>query len=62
MWPGDEHFEQVMKTRGELELRGKRYAVDGHQVRGGSWGCQPRPEQWGDVQDVQYPDYLPKNG
>ena len=32
MWPGDKHFEQVMNARGELELRGKRYAVDGYHV------------------------------
>ena len=43
VWPGDKHFEQVMKTEGELVLRGKRYAVAGYHVRDRSWG-QPRPE------------------
>ena len=43
VWPGDKHFEQVMRTRGDLTLRGKRYVVDGYHVRDRSWG-QPRPE------------------
>jgi hypothetical protein len=43
VWPGDKHFEQVMKNEGELLLRGKRYSVNGYHVRDRSWG-QPRPE------------------
>ncbi|MET0660822.1 MAG: hypothetical protein ABW110_21995, partial [Steroidobacteraceae bacterium] len=38
MWPSGRHFEQAMKTRGELTLRGKRYKVDGYTVRDRSWG------------------------
>jgi hypothetical protein len=37
------HFEQVMRTRGELVLRGERYDVDGFHVRDRSWG-ELRPE------------------
>lgn len=33
------HFEQAMKTRGELTLRGKTYKVDGYHVRDRSWGA-----------------------
>lgn len=43
MWPGDRHFEQVMRTRGELLLRGVPHKIDGFYVRDRSWG-QPRPE------------------
>jgi len=43
VWPGDKHFEQVMRTKGELVLRGKPYRIDGYHVRDRSWG-QPRPE------------------
>lgn len=32
------HFEQAMRTRGELTLRGKRYKVDGYSIRDRSWG------------------------
>lgn len=37
------HFEQGMKTRGQLTLRGKRYEVNGYTIRDRSWG-QLRPE------------------
>ena len=37
------HFEQPMKARGELRLRGRRYEVDCFTVRDRSWG-KPRPE------------------
>lgn len=39
VFAGDKHFEQTMKTRGEIVLRGKRYAVDGYCVRDRSWGA-----------------------
>jgi len=32
------HFEQPMKTKGFLMLRGRRYEVDGYNVRDRSWG------------------------
>lgn len=38
MWPGSKHFEQVMRVKGELRLRGQTYAVDGHNIRDRSWG------------------------
>ena len=38
VWPGSKHFEQVMRTRGELTLRGKRYEIAGFNVRNRSWG------------------------
>jgi hypothetical protein len=37
------HFEQVMRTRGDLMLRGERYEVDSFNVRDRSWG-ELRPE------------------
>lgn len=41
------HFDQVMRTSGEVRLRGRTYRVDGHTVRDRSWGEargeQPRP-------------------
>jgi hypothetical protein len=37
------HFEQGMKTTGQLTLRGKRYEVNGFTIRDRSWG-QLRPE------------------
>jgi hypothetical protein len=37
------HFDQPMKVKGELLLRGKRYAIDCYNVRDRSWG-KPRPE------------------
>lgn len=38
MWPGDKHFEQVMKVEGQLKLRGQSYDVGGYNVRDRSWG------------------------
>jgi hypothetical protein len=43
MFGDGKHFEQVMRIRGELLLRGKRYDVDCYNVRDRSWG-KPRPE------------------
>lgn len=37
------HFEQPMRVRGSLTLRGRSYAVDCFNVRDRSWG-KPRPE------------------
>jgi hypothetical protein len=37
------HFEQVMRTQGQLVLRGERYDVDSFHVRDRSWG-ELRPE------------------
>lgn len=37
------HFEQAMKVKGELLLRGESHAVDCYTVRDHSWG-KPRPE------------------
>ena len=37
------HLDQTMKVKGELLLRGKRYAIDCYNVRDRSWG-KPRPE------------------
>lgn len=38
MWPSSRHFEQVMRVKGELRMRGERYVVDGYNVRDRSWG------------------------
>jgi hypothetical protein len=38
MWSSGRHFEQAMKTSGELTLRGKKYKVDGYTIRDRSWG------------------------
>lgn len=43
MFSSNLHFEQGMKTKGEVVLRGKRYEVDWYTVRDRSWG-QPREE------------------
>jgi hypothetical protein len=37
-WPNNKHFEQVMRTKGELVLRGARHCVDGFHIRDRSWG------------------------
>jgi hypothetical protein len=37
-WSSNVHFEQVMQTKGEVVLRGKRYEVNGTHVRDRSWG------------------------
>lgn len=37
-WPSGKHFEQVMRTQGEVVLRGKKYVVDGFNIRDRSWG------------------------
>jgi hypothetical protein len=44
MWPSGRHFEQALKTKGELILRGERYEVNGYTVRDRSWG-EGRSEQ-----------------
>ena len=38
MWPSGRHFEQALKTSGELTLRGKKHKVNGYTVRDRSWG------------------------
>jgi hypothetical protein len=43
MFADGNHFEQPMRVRGSLTLRGTRYAVDCFNVRDRSWG-KPRPE------------------
>jgi len=43
MFADGNHFEQTMKMRGKLKLRGREYAVDSYSVRDRSWG-KPRPE------------------
>jgi hypothetical protein len=43
MFDDGNHFEQTMKVKGELLLRGKSYQVDCFTVRDRSWG-KPRPE------------------
>ncbi|HEY3240960.1 MAG TPA: hypothetical protein VGL92_15435 [Acidimicrobiia bacterium] len=37
------HFDQAMRTEGEVTLRGRRHRVDGYTVRDRSWG-EVRPE------------------
>lgn len=44
MFGDGKHFEQGLRVRGELTLRGKSYKVDGYNVRDRSWG-KLRPEQ-----------------
>lgn len=43
MFGDGKHFEQPMRVRGEITLRGTRHAVDCFNVRDRSWG-KPRPE------------------
>ena len=43
MFDDGNHFEQTMKVKGKLVLRGKSYDVDSYTVRDRSWG-KPRPE------------------
>ena len=43
MFGDGNHFEQTMRMRGKLVLRGKEYKVDCYSVRDRSWG-KPRPE------------------
>jgi hypothetical protein len=43
MFADGNHFEQPMRVRGTLLLRGQRYEVDCYNVRDRSWG-KPRPE------------------
>jgi len=43
MFGDGNHFEQTMKVKGELVLRGKKYDVDSYTVRDRSWG-KPRQE------------------
>jgi hypothetical protein len=43
MFGDGNHFEQPMKVRGELVLRGQRYAVNCYTTRDRSW-AKPRPE------------------
>ncbi len=44
MWADGNHFEQTMKVRGSLTIKGKTYKVDCYNVRDRSWG-KPRPEK-----------------
>lgn len=42
VWSSNVHLEQVMRTVGEVTLRGKTYEVNGTHVRDRSWGeCRP---------------------
>ena len=43
MFGDGNHFEQAMRVKGELVLRGERHAVDCFTLRDRSWG-KPRPE------------------
>ena len=43
MFGDGRHFEQSMRVRGELTMRGKTHRVDGYTIRDRSWG-KPRPE------------------
>ncbi|MET0986388.1 MAG: hypothetical protein ABW034_13370 [Steroidobacteraceae bacterium] len=43
MFEDGNHFEQSMRMKGEVTLRGSRYAVDCYAIRDRSWG-KPRPE------------------
>jgi hypothetical protein len=43
LWADGRHFEQTMRVRGDLALAGRRYRVDGYNVRDRSWG-KPRSE------------------
>lgn len=43
MFGDGKHFEQAMRVRGEVMLRGKRHTVDCYNVRDRSWG-KARPE------------------
>ncbi len=43
MFGDGKHFEQPMRVRGEVMLRGKRHSVDCYNVRDRSWG-KARPE------------------
>lgn len=43
MFGDGKHFEQAMRVRGRLRLRGQDYQVDCFNVRDRSWG-KPRPE------------------
>jgi hypothetical protein len=43
MFADGNHFEQAMKVKGHLSLRGTSYEVDCYSVRDRSWG-KPRPE------------------
>lgn len=38
MWPDNRHFEQVMRTKGKLVLRGASHTIDGYAIRDRSWG------------------------
>jgi hypothetical protein len=38
MLPNGKHFEQTMRTKGFVKLRGTTYEVDGYNVRDRSWG------------------------
>ncbi|MGE4431536.1 MAG: hypothetical protein AB7E05_12420 [Sphingobium sp.] len=37
MLPNRKHFEQIMRTKGQLTLRGKNYEIDGFNIRDRSW-------------------------
>lgn len=44
VWSSNVHLEQVLRTEGEVTIRGKRYDVNGTHVRDRSWG-EERPEK-----------------
>ena len=43
MFGDGKHFEQMVKMKGRLVLRGREYKVDSYSIRDRSWG-KPRPE------------------
>lgn len=43
MLPNCKHFEQPMRSKGTVTLRGKTYSVDGYNIRDRSW-AEVRPE------------------
>ncbi|HKQ80712.1 MAG TPA: hypothetical protein VJS42_00820 [Steroidobacteraceae bacterium] len=53
VWADGKHFEQTMKVRGSLTLRGKQYEVNGYNVRDRSWG-KPRPEAHMNIPPVNW--------
>lgn len=44
MLPGNKHFDQAMRTRGTVTMRGETFTVDGFNVRDRSWG-EVRPQE-----------------
>lgn len=38
MFSSNKHFEQTMKSKGEVMLCGRKFKVDSHTILGRSWG------------------------